>query len=220
MNEIVLLKFLHLIAFVYWLGGDLGTYYASHFVVRDDLDNSARSTALDIMMGCDQAPRLCMPLIFAIGFHLAATMGLVSDAPVLVGGIWALALFWLVMVLAVHFGHGRAWIPRLQQFDFGFRLVVIAALTIAAILSFRSATPFAADWLALKVLIFAGLVFCGLMIRIRVAQFVPAWAELMQGNRSQDVNDRIRKSLTAARPWVWLIWAGLLVNAALGLHLF
>ena len=37
MNEYLLLKFAHLRAFVYWLGGDLGTFLASRYVIRDDL---------------------------------------------------------------------------------------------------------------------------------------------------------------------------------------
>ena len=30
------LKLLHLLCFVYWLGGDLGTFYAAGLVVRRD----------------------------------------------------------------------------------------------------------------------------------------------------------------------------------------
>ena len=45
--ELILL--LHIILFCYWLGGDIGVFYSSNFVVNDDLSRETRLTAAKIM---------------------------------------------------------------------------------------------------------------------------------------------------------------------------
>ena len=93
MNDFLLIKLFHLLCLVYWLGGDLGTFYASRFVTRSDLSPEARRVAFTIMMGCDQGPRLAMPLTAGSGIHLAAAMNLVP-------GTWMIA-GWVVLTVAV-----------------------------------------------------------------------------------------------------------------------
>ena len=52
-----------------------------------------------------------------------------------------------------------------------------------------------------------------------LAPFVPAFANLMSAGPSDDVNNTMERSISRCRPWVWCIWGGLFLNAALGLHL-
>lgn len=219
MNEILLLKFLHLLGFVYWLGGDLGTFYASQFVIKSELDKSARVTALDIMMGCDQAPRLCMPLILALGIHLAFAMGYMQISSLWVVLAWIVCMVWVGMVLAIHFGHGKQWFPSLQKFDLNFRYIVIIVLAASAVYGLVTGKIYQGNWLAVKMLIFVGMMICGLMIRRKLTDFIPAWVKLTTEGPDDAVNAAISKSIMACHPYVYLIWAGLLINAALGLHL-
>ena len=39
------LLYVHVLALVYWLGGDLGTFLASRYITRSDLGVEARKTA-------------------------------------------------------------------------------------------------------------------------------------------------------------------------------
>lgn len=219
MNEYLLIKLLHIICFVYWLGGDLGTFYASRFVVRSDLSNESRSTALTIMMGCDQGPRFAMPLILPLGLHLAHITGLfaVSDAWLTV--TWVLAAIWVTTVMVLHFAHGKSFIPALTQFDFYFRAVMIVGLLGLSIYALMTGNILKADWLATKLLIFALLVACGLMIRVGLKPFMTGWGKLMSGDSSDAVNQQIQQAIAKCRPYVYAIWAGLLICAALGTHL-
>lgn len=219
MTEVLIIKFLHLLGFVYWLGGDLGTFYASHYVIKSDLDKSARVTALDIMMGCDQAPRLCMPLILALGVHLAVIMGFMQISSIWLAVTWLVCLVWVGMVLAIHFGHDKQWLAGLQKFDLRFRYILIVLLAGSAVYGLITGRIYQVDWLAVKMLIFVGMMICGLMIRRKLVNFIPAWVKLTTEGATQEVNDIISNSIKACHPYVYLIWAGLLVNAALGLHL-
>ncbi|WP_299592264.1 hypothetical protein [uncultured Microbulbifer sp.] len=219
MSIYLLIKFFHNLCFVYWLGGDLGTFYASRFVARDDLSPQARNTALTIMMGCDQGPRFCMPLILPLGLQLAYLTGQFSVPASIVAAAWVLCLAWFVLVAVLHFSHGNAFIPALTRLDFGLRVALIVGLLGVALVALSTNAIFPADWLAIKLGIFALMVFCGLMIRVRLKSFIAAWGKVMAGSADDQTNQTIRNSIAACRPFVYVIWIGLLANAAYGLHL-
>jgi hypothetical protein len=220
METFALFKLVHLLLFVYWLGGDLGTYYASRFVTNPDLTAAQRGTALKIMAGCDQAPRICMTLIFASGLHMTWLNSMVQVSGAVVAGVWLVCLAWLAMVLLLHFRSDASWAPGLARFDFAFRIAVIVVTLAIGVSALIDAVSFIRpDWIAAKFLLFGALVACGLMIRVYLKPFGPAFARLMSEGPSMEVNATISTSLARCRPWVYAIWVGLLVAAVLSLRL-
>ena len=219
MADIQLLQLAHILLFVYWLGGDLGVFYSSFFVADESLSPAQRRTAARILIGLDQGPRICMPLILAVGVHLAWRLGVLAVPVAGIAATWFVASAWLAMVIALHFGHGRAFVPALTRFDFGFRIAVIVVILAAALGGLLIGRPAMPAWVAAKLLVFAALVGCGLFIRLRFRPFMPAFARLVTEGASEEVNRAIRNSLRAVRPYVLAIWAGLVVNAAIGVHL-
>ncbi|MBB3047949.1 hypothetical protein FHR99_002215 [Litorivivens lipolytica] len=219
MNEILWLQFAHIVAFVYWLGGDLGTFVASRYVVNRDIGVEARAIALKIMLACDQGPKMSMPLILPLGMHMSVSMGLVQIPTWALLVVWLLAAVWLGNVLVLYFNEGKAFTARLSQFDLYFRIAVVIALTVFAVMGLLDQAPIFADWVAWKILVFAALVCCGIAIRINLKPFVPAFVKLMSEGPSELVNNTMADSVARCRPWVWIIWLGLFVNAAFGVHL-
>ncbi len=219
MNDYLLFKFAHLLAFVYWLGGDLGTFLASRYVIRDDLSTESRHVALKIMLACDMGPKLAMPLIFPLGMQMAVASGMVNIGTPLLVAMWLLALYWFAVVLVLYLNEGKAFTARLSQLDFYFRIAIVIGLlayALANLMATESAMP---AWLAWKILVFAALVACGISIRINLKPFVPAFTRMMTEGASTETNTAMANSIGRCRPFVWCIWAGLFVNAALGLHL-
>ncbi|MEM7501699.1 MAG: hypothetical protein AAF417_06625 [Pseudomonadota bacterium] len=212
--EIGLLKLGHLLCLVYWLGADLGVFYSSYFVADDKLSSETRVTMGKLLFALDQAPRICMPLIFGFGAHLAARLGYwqLSDGGIV--GVWALCLGWLSLVLTLHHrGHSE----RLAVLDYWLRVAVIVGLVGYAVQGL--ATGSVVTWLATKLLIFAVLVACGLLIRRFLGPFGPAFAAVAQGTPTAADNVAIRETFAKTRPFVVTIWAGLLANTLFGLHL-
>lgn len=219
MNEFLIIKLLHIIAFVYWLGGDLGTYYASRFLSRSDLSPQARSTALTIMMGCDQGPRFAMPLILPLGFHLAYLMGGFQVSALWLTVTWIVCLAWVASVATIHFGHGTRIEKILTAIDFKFRVAVALGLGGLAIYALITGKIFPMSWVAWKLLVFAVLVSFGLMIRVGLKPLGPAWGALMTSGATPEVDAIIKRCINSCLPFVWGIWIGLLINAAIGLHI-
>lgn len=219
MTTYLSLKLLHLVAMIYWLGGDLGTFYSSRYVVDPQLSPAQRHTALKIMLGCDQGPKLCMPLIFALGFSMSTQLSYIVVPALVTIVVWIVALLWFANVNYLYFTQNLAAKARLTKIDLWFRVIVVLGLLVAGISALVSESFIRADWLALKILIFAVLVACGIYIRLQLKPFVSAFGQLMTQGSSPEIEQVLSRSLARCRPAVYLIWTGLLVNAALGIHL-
>ena len=217
MNEYLLLKFLHIVAFVYWLGGDLGTFIASRQVVNPDNSPQSRHVALKIMLACDMGPKLAMPLILPVGLHLAYLGGTLPLTALQMGLAWAVALYWFVVVMVLYLNEGKPFTAKLSQLDLYFRIAV--ALMLMTWGSYQLIQGTGATWVVWKLIIFAAMVCCGIAIRINLKPFVPAFAAMMGQGASEKTNQIMTNSIAQCRPWVWCIWGGLLVNAALGTRL-
>jgi hypothetical protein len=217
MNEYLLLKFAHIIAFVYWLGGDLGTFLASRQVINPSLSPESRHVALKIMLACDMGPKLAMPLILPLGLHLAYLGGVMTMPATVLAIVWLAALYWFTVVLVLYLNEGKPFTIRLSILDFYFRIAV-AALLIAWGIYALVAAP-GASWPAWKLLVFAAMVCCGIAIRINLKPFVPAFGEMMSKGATEATDRAMARAIAGCRPWVWCIWGGLLLNAALGIHL-
>ena len=124
-------------------------------------------------------------------------------------------LGWLAMVITLH-ARGPA-AQGLATFDFGFRIVVI--LSLASYVAIGLANGSVLNWVAIKLGVFAVLVLCGLLVRRGLRPFGPAFAAVANGSAGSQENDAIRSSLNRIRPYVVVIWLGLLLNTALGVRL-
>lgn len=212
-HEFLLL--IHLLLFVYWLGGDLGVFYSSRFVVNPQLTTESRLVAAKIMLGCDLIPRICMSLTLAVGGLLSQYLG-VEHPRWQLGLIILTGPLWLSMVLVLHFRHHAPYIAVLTKLDFYFRWFVISAILASCIYAILTNRVAGYPWLIAKLLGFAILVFCGLMIRIQIKDFSATYLKLVQHTHTEDDNQRMIVSLSRVRPWVIAIWLLLILEAYLG----
>lgn len=218
MSTFLILKYFHILLFVFWLGTDMGTYYSSRFVINPKLTGPQRATALQILLGCDLGPRIAMPLIMPTGVHMASLMGVIKINDAVLGLIWLAGVLWLTLVLAVHFGKNERRKAKLSNVDFWIRPVIVILVSAISIYSLFVPTFILLPYLAWKLLIVCGLILCGLGIRYHLGIFKPAFKNMMMGEDLENANRIISKKMADCLPYVYGIWIGLLVNAALGVH--
>ena len=124
------------------------------------------------------------------------------------------------MVLYLHFAHGTPMSQVVPPVDFWFRWALVIYLVVATGVSFYIGRLADAPWVGAKLLVFAGLVFCGLMIRVYIPGYIAGIMALRknidQPTLSDDYNRMMSKSLGQCRPFVLAIWAGLLIECWLG----
>ena len=85
------------------------------------------------------------------------------------------------MVLLQHYRHGASWMPALVRIDRLLRWAVIVAIVASVTYSFSTGRLADTPWLGGKLLGFAWLVFCGLMIRRHFGGYGAGYASLLQG---------------------------------------
>jgi hypothetical protein len=201
---------LHILVFVYWLGGDLGVFYASTILTDTKTSPQGRIGAAKILAQVDMAPRSAMILTLPTGLTLAAQGGyLPLDTPKLLG-VWVIGFVWLALAWRIHLKHlppSSAW----RKADLGVRAGLIASLVISAL---SGTYPF---FLAVKLVILAATIALGLLIRRALTPFGAAFGVMVATGPTCDSDAVIAKCLNQSRPLVVCIWALLLVAAFIGI---
>ena len=219
MDVYLFLTLLHVIGFAYWLGADLGVFYSSYFVANEKHSADVRIATAKILFALDQGPRICMTMMLPTGIHLTWYMGIFKFDALVMALIWIVCFAWLATVITLHIAKPSAGKTLLTAIDFWFRLGLASGLIVLGAIAQFSNLLRMPHWVALKLLIFGILIGCGLIIRVKLRPFAPAFAKLAAGRISDADNATIRTSLTGTRPFVITIWIGLIVSTALGLHL-
>jgi hypothetical protein len=212
-----LVKLIHVLLLVYWLGGDIGVFYSAGFVRDRSVSIEGRRTALRIMQWVDMIPRYCLVLIAPVGFTLALEIGAVDMSMGALALIWLLGLVWLANVVAIHHYQGTALGERLRRIDLVWRILIVAAFLSVSVAGFGGHGPVRVDWLAAKFLVFGLLVFCGLMIRVRGAPLGPALRAVLASGSTPELEAVITRTFGRTRPFVLAIWAGLVLAAWLAI---
>jgi hypothetical protein len=219
LSDYVLWKLAHVLLLVYWLGADLAVYYTSRHVCDASSSVPARLVALKIMLFVDLLPRFALVLMLPVGLSLAASANWITLHSPALAFIWLIGVGWLALVWSIHHWQGRALTTTLTRFDFALRIVVILALlTLIAVDATDRVQVFnAAPWLGLKLGLFALCVFAGLMIRLALKPFAPAFAEIAKNGSQPGPEAALKRSIAKVKPWVFLIWIALIAAAWIGL---
>jgi hypothetical protein len=215
--------FLHVVLFAYWLGGDVGVYYASRYILKSDLGPEARAVSTKIMHGVDIAPRISLVLFLPSGVTLMA-LGPLGDEFFVRGWllvlVWVCGLAWLTVSLIDYRGGDTPMARLSQRADLVVRYALSAGLVGVAIYTMLAAEPFGVDtnpkWLGGKVAAYGLCIFCGVMIRRQLLPFGPAFGKLVTSGSTPEVEKAILGSIRRCEPWVYGIWTLVLVAALLG----
>ncbi|MCY0949128.1 hypothetical protein [Streptomyces sp. H27-S2] len=212
---------LHILLFVFWLGGDLGVYVSSRYVLQPGLPVAARSTALSIMSVLDLGPKICLVLILPSGITLMALEP--HGAQRLLNGwsagvTWAFAALWLWLTVREHHRPGRR--PWIRRADWAIRVALTASLWDVGLYTLLAAEPFGVRtdprWLGAKVLLYATAIACGLGIRLTLRPFGAAFRDLAGSGGGDGVERTLRRAVNGCVPYVAGIWTCVLAAAALG----
>lgn len=211
-----LVKYLHVLLFVYWLGADAGVFYSSNFVINDKLTKEARLTAFKIFINLDMLPRYCLAMMLTVGGVLAEFIG--YEHPLWqMAAIVALGPIWVWVVHMVHVKEGTDFGRLLAKGDYYFRAFMIVALTASVIYHWITGPLRPYPWLAAKLLIFAFLIFCGFMVRKKIPPFIEGFRTLAVDGATPVSDRKMYDGLMACRPYVWAIWIGVALSAFIGL---
>ena len=212
-----ILLYLHALCFVYWLGGDLGVFYASGQLLKSGVSKDGRTWIRKIMHWLDQFPRVCMPLVIALGFTMGSMQffELATEWLIL---IWVIALVWVYFVLALFLNSDGpekvAWITKV---DLPMRWVIAITITVIGVTSLMGSGLTDFNWLAVKLLIWAGTVFCGIASRNTMTPFRTAFVRVMTDGETPEDLAQMKRALYITRIPIFTIWGLVALAGAIGM---
>ncbi|MEM1380636.1 MAG: hypothetical protein AAGH41_08430 [Pseudomonadota bacterium] len=210
-----ILSLLHVLVFVYWLGGDLGAFYASRYLTKPDVSRDRRMLAATMVGDVDMAPRTALILALPTGLALAEAKGWITIGWPFVAVVVLVSAAWLAIAWQRHLNHG-APNPMLQNVDMGLRWALVGGLSSAAVAGAVGLIDLP-TFLAVKFVALAGCVLMGLIIRRTLTPLFPALGALAGGGDTAAAEATIAQTLIRARPQVKVIWTLLLIAALFGL---
>lgn len=213
--EIALLTLLHILIPIYWLGGDLGAFYGSGFLLDPKRTVPERMLSLKILNDIDMAPRTALILAFPTGFTLAVVKGWLMVSPLLVGAVWIIGLLWLALAWSVHLSHGKGntWT---RPVDLLLRYLILAGLFASGIMGLAGTIDLPL-FVALKFLALGCCIGLGLIIRRMLTPLGPAIAQMTSEGPTPETDKALADVIYKTRPAVMMIWVLVLVASYLGI---
>jgi hypothetical protein len=191
----------------YWLGSEVVINSTYRLVCyAEDMPFDQREQLMDHVMHIDQHVRYALVLQTSLGVMLAASYGFIPGGTLISGVAAVLGTVWLGFVEAVHRLRRHPAGGVLAKIDRGSRYVLIAALVATAIGLLGRTWP-VPDWLRWKMAVFAGVVACGVAIRIVLLAHFRTWARMAEGDVTPENNAIIKRTYKRATSVLILLWA-------------
>ena len=131
MTTLAVLKWLHIVAMVYWLGGEWGVFQTSYNVVNRKLPMDERRRHMETAYRIDILARTGILLLFPLGWHMGYYWGVQPYGGMAITGMWAVFGLWLALCWAAFIKRETDAGLKLTVWDERIRYVVIPAMLIA-----------------------------------------------------------------------------------------
>jgi hypothetical protein len=213
----LVLVFVHIVLFVYWLGGDLGVFVTSKYVADRKLSMEERFRFMNALLACDMGPRSALILFIPVGLEMARIIGVFEVGASIVGPVWLLSFLWLGANWWMFFNDRHPMTPKLRQYDLFLRGILIVVIGGIALFSMSTGGPVTVLWLQVKLLVFAVVISLGVYLRTEIARWIVGFGMVRQGGDAADKgNDIIEAALARSRRAALVLWAGVALAAFLG----
>lgn len=201
----------HIAVLGYWLGAELVINSTYRYVCyADEMPVAERSRLMSHVMRVDQHVRYALILQVSLGTALAALLGYFPGGQSLLIGAGIAGVIWLMFVEVLHrlrehrIEKSLAKIDRVSRYGlvalcFGIGLGIVGGGYVGN--SWH--TP---DWLRWKLIFFAGVILCGVAIRLVLIRQFRVWGTMQREGPGSELNSAIRKTYVQATSVLALLW--------------
>jgi len=209
--------FAHVMLLVYWLGADLGVLLLALGAKNPNYTFEQRAVMLEYSMKIDFTPRLASALMFPVGLHMSASLGLVAVSQTAFILVWLAAIVWMGVIIGQVALEGRPISNLLRRLNLGWQGILFFVLMGVGILSWTNDVPFETQWLALKIILFAMIFAMSILIDVLFAPVGPGFMKLAEYGSTPDIEREISHGINGAIVPVLIIYLLLAVIAFIGI---
>jgi hypothetical protein len=209
------LRWLHILAMVYWLGGEWGVFQTSYKVCNPKLPFDERMRHMQTAYRIDILARTGIILLLPLGLQMGHNLGTYDAPPAFLWGVWGLSAAWLGLCWAAFIVHGSDLGITLTKIDEAVRFILIPVLLVASLSSLLGHGPFVAMWYAAKVGLYGLMLVIGLALRFIMRNWTTIFRALAKGP-DLALEARLGREVAMGRGMAYVYWIGIATIAFLG----
>ncbi|MEP4892359.1 MAG: hypothetical protein ABJV04_20270 [Aliiglaciecola sp.] len=207
--ELSVLKWAHIIAMVYWLGGEWGVFQISFNVVNRNLSMDERKRHLETAYRIDILARTGILLLFPLGFHMGNIWGVQPYGGGWLVAVWAIFIGWLILCWTAFYFRETDRGVMLTKVDEKLRYILIPVIAICAISTLLGYGPFLGvegmRWFSVKILMFSVLLCIGLYLRFVMRQWTAIFRKLAE-KQDDALEAELESSIRISRYLAYFYW--------------
>lgn len=219
-STVMVLKWAHILAMVYWLGGEWGVFQTSYNVINRKLPMDERRRHMETAYRIDILARTGILLLFPLGWQMGNIYGIQPFGGIWIVAMWVFFAFWLTICWLAFFARETDRGIALTKFDEKIRFIFIPVIFIAAVASLLGYGPFEAGtmqkWYSAKILIFSLLLVIGLKLRFIMREWTELFRVLAQDPDNLAAEETLDKSIRVGRGLAYVYWIGIATVGFLG----
>jgi hypothetical protein len=219
-KELEILRWLHILAMVYWLGGEWGVFQTSYKVVNPTLSLEERRRHMETAYRIDILARTGIITLLPLGLHMGYLWGMWGDRATGAGAdlipiMWVIWVIWMGVTWGAFITRGQPIWKLLSGLEDWSRYILIPLLIGAGAASLMGHGPFAAgpgqQWYAAKIVTYGSALIIGVILRLVMHEWQKMFAVLAQGPNTA-VEAKLKSSIGLGRSVAYLYW--ILISAS------
>lgn len=219
LNELAILRWLHILAMVYWLGGEWGVFQTSYKVVNPALSLEERGRHMDTAYRIDIMARTGIISLLPLGMHMGHIWGMQPFGGGWLAAMWALWAAWMALTWGAFANRGNPLGKRLSDIEDWTRYILIPVLIIASLSSLLGHGPFEAGpgqkWFSAKLLTYGSLLVLGVGLRLIMHEWRTLFPVLAAGP-NPEAEAKLKRSIGRGRAIAYAYWIGIATTAFFG----
>ncbi len=167
--ELDVLRWVHIICMVYWLGGEWGVFQTSYNIMNRKLSLEERRRHMETAYRIDILARTGILMLLPLGLHMGNIYGLQPYGGGWLVAMWIIMLSWLALTWSAFIKRETDTGIKLTKIDEALRYILIPAIFISVATSLAGIGPFEAGegvrWYVAKLGLYGFTLCIGLGLR-------------------------------------------------------
>jgi hypothetical protein len=208
-NELDILRWAHILAMVYWLGGEWGVFQTSYNVVNQKLPLDERRRHMETAYRIDILARTGIILLLPLGLHMGHTYGFQPLGGPWLVGMWLVFAAWITLTWSAFLARESDLGLRLTKIDEAIRYVVIPAILIVAVTSMLGMGPLDVGegtlWYPAKLGLYGFALCIGLGLRFIMRAWTVRFRRLAEGPNAAE-EAALEREIALGRAMAYVYW--------------
>ncbi|QJQ32069.1 hypothetical protein GV829_06030 [Sphingomonas lacunae] len=207
--ELDIMRWVHIICMVYWLGGEWGVFQTSYNITNLSLSLEERRRHLETAYRIDILARTGIVLLLPLGLHMGVIYGFI---PLLEGHLtwmWLFFAVWLGMTWTAFFRRETDIGIAVTLWEERLRYPLILAIATVAVMSFYGTGPIQSGeglfWYPAKMALYAFTLCIGLFLRLVMRRWTTRFRKLAMGPDAAE-EAALQREIVQARIAAYVYW--------------